>query len=286
MTDREERPMLRDVRGGSIANLGVSVASTSQFVAGTDSIQIENVSKAYQRSDGQQIQALAPTKLSLRAGEFLGLIGPSGCGKTTLLNIIAGLLAPTEGQVTIHGRPVTKPDPAMSMVFQKPTLLRWLTVMENILLPTRVAHKSLKSARLRAAHLLDVAGLSEFADRYPSELSGGMQQRAAVVRALTGAPSVLLMDEPFSALDEFTREHLNDELLRLWEEEMQTVVFVTHNISEAVYLSDRIGVMTPRPGRLQSVLDIDFGRPRSEKLRSDPQFHHACTRVRAMIGQY
>lgn len=224
------------------------------------------------------------TDLTLHEGEFFSLVGPSGCGKSTILNMVAGLLAPTSGSLKIAGRAVTGPNPSTGIVFQKPTLLRWLTVYENIVLPVKVARAVTPDVEKFAMHLLELTGLIDFKDRYPTELSGGMQQRAAIVRALVNDPMVLLMDEPFSALDEFTRETLNDELLRLWNERPKTILFITHNIAEAVYLSDRIGVMSSKPGRLKKVVDVNLARPRLSSLRTEADYYDVVRNVRTLIG--
>ncbi|PRZ40857.1 NitT/TauT family transport system ATP-binding protein [Antricoccus suffuscus] len=248
------------------------------------SIEIDGVSKTYDRPGAPPVKALTHTDLTLNEGEFFSLVGPSGCGKSTILNMVAGLLDSTSGSLRIAGSPVTGPNPSTGIVFQKATLLRWLTVYENVLLPAKVANAISTSTRDMADHLLQLTGLSDFKDRYPSELSGGMQQRAAIVRALVNNPTVLLMDEPFSALDEFTRETLNDELLRLWTERPKTVLFITHNITEAVYLSDRIGVMNTKPGRLKEIVEVKLARPRSPELRTDAAFYDIVRRVRGLIG--
>jgi NitT/TauT family transport system ATP-binding protein len=248
-------------------------------------IVLTGVSKTYDvKGSGANVTALTSVDLTLRAGEFFSLVGPSGCGKSTLLNIVAGLLPSSTGDARIGERTVNGPDRSTGIVFQKPTLLKWLTIEENVLLPSKIA-KSVDAATLaRADHLFELAGLADFRKRYPSELSGGMQQRASIVRALVGDPEVLLMDEPFSALDEFTREGLNDELMRLWTDSPKTVVFITHNISEAVYLSDRVGVMTSRPGTLKEVVDVPLERPRGPELRSDERFYELVSRIRGLIG--
>ena len=248
------------------------------------SIELAGVSKTYDRPGAPPVLALASTDLALNQGEFFSLVGPSGCGKSTILNMVAGLLAPTSGALRIAGRTVDGPNPSTGIVFQKATLLRWLTVHENVVLPVKVARPVTPEIEAFARHLLELTGLAAFRDRYPPELSGGMQQRAAIVRALVGDPTVLLMDEPFSALDEFTRETLNDELLRLWDERPKTVLFITHNIAEAVYLSDRIGVMNTQPGRLKEVIAIDLPRPRLPSLRSDAAFYDVVRQVRRLIG--
>lgn len=248
------------------------------------SIQLDGVSKTYQRSGAPSVHALTTTDLELRPGEFFSLVGPSGCGKSTILNMVAGLLAPSSGRLLVAGDPVTGPRRSTGIVFQRATLLRWLTIEQNVLLPSKLARAIDSDRRELADHLLEITGLKDFRRRYPSELSGGMQQRAAIVRALVSEPDVLLMDEPFSALDEFTRESLNDELLRLWTEQPKTVLFITHNIAEAVYLSDRVGVMQARPGRLREIVPVDLPRPRGVELRSTPGFYERVAQIRRLIG--
>lgn len=247
-------------------------------------IELRSVSKTYERPGAPPVHALTDTDLALRQGEFFSLVGPSGCGKSTILNMVAGLLEPTSGELRVGGEIVRGPRRSTGIVFQRATLLRWLTIEKNVLLPSKVSGKVDADRLELAKHLLELTGLIDFRNRYPSELSGGMQQRAAIVRALVGDPDVLLMDEPFSALDEFTRESLNDELLRLWTEAPKTVLFITHNISEAVYLSDRVGVMQARPGRLREIVDIGLPRPRDLDLRSTPEFYEYVARLRRLIG--
>lgn len=247
-------------------------------------IQLKEVSKTYERPGAPPVHALTDTNLQLQEGEFFSLVGPSGCGKSTILNMVAGLLEPTSGELRVGGEVVRGPRRTTGIVFQRATLLRWLTIEKNVLLPSKVGGKVDAERRELANHLLELTGLIDFRRRYPAELSGGMQQRAAIVRALVGDPDVLLMDEPFSALDEFTRETLNDELLRLWTEAPKTVLFITHNISEAVYLSDRVGVMQARPGRLREIVPIDLPRPRGLELRSTPEFYEYVGRLRQLIG--
>jgi NitT/TauT family transport system ATP-binding protein len=248
-------------------------------------IDISQVTKTYGEDRFNQVFALDETNLQIQPGEFFSLVGPSGCGKSTLLNILAGLLPATTGSVRIGDDLVSKPTPSTSVVFQRATLLRWLSVYDNVCLPSKINKRLDKAAHDRAEHYLELAGLSKVAHRYPGELSGGMQQRVAIVRALVSDPAVLLMDEPFSALDEFTRETLQDELLRLWTDRPKTVVFITHHIAEAVYLSDRVGVMTTQPGALSEVVDIPFARPRTADLRTDVAFHTVTADIRRRIDQ-
>lgn len=246
-------------------------------------ITAKGLSMTYERPGAEPFTALAATDLTLAPGEFFSLVGPSGCGKSTILNLVAGLLEATTGEIRVGQRNVTRPDPSVGIVFQSPALLRWLTVEQNVLLPSKLRHQLDDRRRDTASRLLELTGLGEFSHRYPRELSGGMQQRAAIVRALVGDPAVLLMDEPFSALDEFTRETLNTELLRLWSESPKTILFITHSINEAVFLSDRIGVMSAAPGRLRSIVDINLPRPRGPILRSQPAFYDYVREVRSLI---
>jgi NitT/TauT family transport system ATP-binding protein len=246
-------------------------------------IVMNAASKTFVTDDDKEVQAVEPVSLTVQPGEFLSLVGPSGCGKTTLLRMVAGLLPITSGEIRVGDRRVTQPDRRLSLVFQKPTLLPWRTILQNCLLPNQVMHnRPAADVRADADRLLALTGLTEFRDRYPSELSGGMQQRAAIVRALISVPEVLLMDEPFSALDEFTRENLNEELSRIQARTGTTVIFVTHNISEAVFLSHRIGVMAPRPGRLGVVIDVpDYPSERTGALRKEQRFFDKVSEVRA-----
>ena len=235
------------------------------------------IEKSY---DNGQVQALRGVSFRLMQGEFLSITGPSGCGKSTVLRLVAGLEAPDAGELRVHG---VRPAEAcaaklIGFVPQTPALLPWLSVLKNVTLPQRI---NAKAARRRDAgpassdmrELLRKAGLGEAMDKLPAQLSGGMQQRAAIVRAFGLRPEVLLMDEPFSALDEFTRESLQDQLLDLWDELKTTVLFVTHSVSEAVRLSDAVVVMAPRPGRIADIVEIDLPRPRSERLFEEHDFH-------------
>ncbi|MDE3090966.1 MAG: ABC transporter ATP-binding protein, partial [Chloroflexota bacterium] len=234
-------------------------------------IQIESVSKHYgPPNDG--ILALRDVSLDVRAGEFLALIGPSGCGKSTLLKLVGDLLAPTSGRVTINGHSPNAARRAREcgIVLQAPTLMEWRTIAHNVELPLEIVGAPRGERSQRAAELLDLIRLRDFAARYPIELSGGMQQQVAIARALAYHPSILLMDEPFGALDEITRERLGRELLDIWERTRVTILFVTHSVGEAVRLADRVAVMSPRPGRIERVIDIDLPRPRPTELRELP----------------
>ncbi len=235
-------------------------------------IDLRQVAKTFRARSGEAVPALSDIALAIGPGEFLTIVGPSGCGKSTLLRIIAGLVPPTAGTVRIAGREVAGPRRDISMVFQDAVLLPWRTVQKNVLVPAEVIGIDAGTARRRADELLDLVGLAGFADKYPMELSGGMRQRVAIARALMHDPAILLMDEPFGALDAMTREAMNSELLRVWQASRKTVVLVTHSIDEAVFLADRVVVMSPRPGSVREVLDVKVGRPRNFRTRLDPAF--------------
>jgi NitT/TauT family transport system ATP-binding protein len=242
-----------------------------------EQIGLDRVGMTYEAASGP-VEALAGISLSVGAGEFVSLVGPSGCGKSTLLRIVAGLRPATEGAVRVGGNIVRAPIADVGMVFQAPILLKWRSIVQNVLLPAELAGKDVRALRKRASQLLDMAGLGGFGNKLPRELSGGMQQRAALCRALLLDPPLLLMDEPFGALDAMTRDEMALELLRIWGERdlarqaRKTVLFVTHSISEAVFLSDRVVVMTPRPGRVALDLKIDLPRPRTVELRASETF--------------
>ncbi|MCO5144782.1 MAG: ABC transporter ATP-binding protein [Aquamicrobium sp.] len=246
------------------------------------SIEINNVSKIYTSWDGSEIAALKDVSLSIEKNEFIALVGPSGCGKSTLLRLIAGLFGVSAGEILIDGLAVREPRRETGMVFQKPTLLPWKTVMENVLFPFKLMRRS-DPPREKARELLALAGLEGFENRYPDELSGGMQQRAAICRALTPDPQVLLMDEPFGALDALTREEMSIELLRIWTEQPKTIVFVTHSISEAVMLADRVVVLSARPGRIEEIVPIPIPRPRSFDSEALPEFNRCVRHIRSLI---
>jgi NitT/TauT family transport system ATP-binding protein len=246
-------------------------------------IRIEGLDKTYPTRDGGAVQALARVSLEVADGEFLSVVGPSGCGKTTLLKILAGLSRKSAGEVAVAGAPVDGPRKDIGIVFQDATLLAWRTVLENVLLPVEVQKLDHAVHRERALGLLTLVGLAGFEGRYPNELSGGMQQRAAIVRALVLDPRILLMDEPFGALDAMTRERMNVELLRIWEERKKTVFFITHSIPEAVFLGDRVVVMSPRPGRIVEVIPVPLPRPRGLAVMGSAEFGALTTRIRALF---
>jgi NitT/TauT family transport system ATP-binding protein len=233
-------------------------------------LRVEGASKVYTAKSGP-VQALEDISLEIADGELVCILGPSGCGKTTLLWAMSGLHALSSGTVVLDGTPVEGPRPQeIGMIFQEANLLPWRNLRQNIEFPFEIKKKPVDRARVDS--LLQETGLAEFGDSMPRELSGGMQQRASIVRALAQNPSVLLMDEPFGALDAFTRDEMNLLLLRLWEESGQTIVFVTHNITEAIFLADRVVVLTPRPGRLAHIYDIELPRPRTIEMTFDPGF--------------
>ena len=246
-------------------------------------IDARHVSMVYATNAGRDVLALDDISFSVRDGEFVCLVGPSGCGKSTLLKILAGLLPHTQGTITRSNRELAGPGPDVGMVFQSPVLLPWRTVMENALLPIEFRRLKMDEYRARARELLDLVGLRDFKDRYPQELSGGMQQRASIVRALVQDPPILLMDEPFGALDALTREQMNVELLRVWQRHRKTVLFVTHSIAESVFLADRVFVMTPRPGRVAEIIDIDLPRPRELSVINTERFGRYASRIRELL---
>lgn len=226
-------------------------------------LSIKNVSRIFsKKEDGTGTEALRNVSFDVKDGEFICLLGPSGCGKTTLLRIIAGLEILTSGEITLNGTPITGPDPKRGMVFQQYSLFPWRTVIDNISFGLEMQGVKKTEARNQVEKYINLVGLEQFKNSYPYELSGGMQQRAAIARALANEPEVLLMDEPFGALDAQTRNILQDELLKIWEQRHVTVLFVTHSVDEAVFLSDRIVVMTSRPGRLREIVNVELPRPR------------------------
>ena len=251
-------------------------------------ISLRGVSMVYAAGGSEgRIHALQSVDLDVASGEFVSLIGPSGCGKSTLLRLIGDLLAPTSGSIQVNGKAPRQArlSREYGMVFQQPVLYDWRTVAQNVQLPLEVMSVPADARRDRTAELLRIVGLAEFANRYPWELSGGMQQRVSIARALSFSPSVLLMDEPFGALDEMTRERLNRELLNVWSGTSTTIVFVTHSIPEAVFLSDRVVVMSPRPGRIEALLDIDLARPRGPETRDAPRFFELVAEVRRRLRE-
>lgn len=237
------------------------------------------------RGRGTETVALKDATLTVEAGEFISLIGPSGCGKTTLLRLIADLVQPTSGEILVAGKTPRRArlDREYGYVFQAPVLYDWRTVIKNVMLPLEIMKVPRRERYERAARLLEAVGLEDFHKQYPWQLSGGMQQRVSIARALAFDPELLLMDEPFGALDEITREAMNLELLRIWQETKKTVIFVTHSIAEAVFLSSRIVVMTPRPGKIEEVIEVPLPYPRDTDTRESEAFFALATRVREAL---
>jgi NitT/TauT family transport system ATP-binding protein len=249
----------------------------------TEAIAVHDLSKSYATRDGGVV-ALDRTTFSIDEGEFVAVVGPSGCGKSTLLKILAGILPASSGDARLRGTLIDGPRRDIGVVFQSPVLFPWRTVLDNVLLPVDVQ----KLDRTRYARvgldLLNLVGLRGFDHRYPWELSGGMQQRVAITRALVHDPAMLLMDEPFGALDAMTREHMNVELQRIWLERKKTVLFITHSIPEAVFLADRVLVMTPRPGRLMDDVRVDIPRPRNLDVMNTPAFGRYVHHIRGLFN--
>ncbi len=248
-------------------------------------VRLTDVGRVFARSDGSVMTALDAIDLDIQRGEFVSLIGPSGCGKSTLLRIIGDLIKPSTGTAIVNGKPAERArrDRDYGMVFQAPVLFDWRTVADNVKLPLEIQGVDAAGRRAKAAEMLDLVELREFVGHYPWQLSGGMQQRVAIARALAFEPSILLMDEPFGALDEMTRERMNSEVLRIWERTGTTIVFVTHSIPEAVFMSSRVVVMSPRPGRIVKVIEVDLPRPRDEETRETDRYFELVTEVREAL---
>jgi len=247
-------------------------------------VEVDHVTKVYRPAKRQEIIAVADLTFKIRDGEFLAIVGPSGCGKSTLLKMLAGLLPISGGSIRMSNAEVKGPIASLGMVFQAPLLLKWRSVLDNVILPIEVLGRSKSEYYPKARDLLRLVGLEDFAAHYPSELSGGMQQRAAICRALIHDPPLLLMDEPFGALDAMTREEMCVELLRIWEEKRKSILFVTHSIEEAVFLADRVLVLTARPSRIAALLDIELERPRRFASRFDQRFREYTEKIREAIG--
>jgi len=245
------------------------------------SIELIDVHKTYETSEGDEVHALEGVNVKIPAGQFVSIVGPSGCGKSTLLMMMSGLIPLTSGAIRLDGEPVNRPHPRMGVVFQRDLLLDWRRILDNVLLPIEIKRWGRASYVDQAKGLLAQVGLAGYESRYPDELSGGMRQRAAICRALVQSPGLLMMDEPFGALDALTREQMNTDLQRLWVSLSNTVVFITHSIDEAVFLSDRVLVMSARPGRIQLDLEIKLPRPRTAAVRSNPAFIAYVERIRS-----
>ena len=246
-------------------------------------IEVAHLEKVFVTVRQERIHALSDISLTVGERRFVTIVGPSGCGKSTLLKILAGLVPASAGSVRVAGSAVAAPRRDIGIVFQNPILLPWRTVIENVLLPAEVQHLPRDKARARARDLLAMVGLSDFENKYPMELSGGMQQRAAISRALVHDPNILLMDEPFGALDAMTREQMNLDLQRIWRESGKTVVLITHSIPEAVFLGDRVIVMTARPGRIARLVEVPFPRPRSIDVMGEPLFGKLTGEIRKLL---
>jgi NitT/TauT family transport system ATP-binding protein len=249
-------------------------------------LSVDNLSVIYSSAGRKSHTAVDSLALKIEDGEFVSVLGPSGCGKSTLLSVVAGLVAGSRGDVSIFGERVDGPRRDVGVVFQKATLLPWMTVSDNILIPIRAQRKRVAAYRGRVKELLALIGLEEYADAYPEELSGGMQQRVGIARALIHEPKLLLMDEPFAALDAMTRENMSLDLQHLWAETGKSVLFITHSIPEAVFLSDRIMVMSPSPGRIIHEVKVDLPRPRSLETMASKEFTEYCDSIRRLFADF
>jgi NitT/TauT family transport system ATP-binding protein len=278
----QRQPIARPDRRHAMARLQPHSSTLVNTLTDVPFVCVERVSKRFDTSGGT-IQALADVDLDVAKGEFVSIIGPSGCGKSTLLMIVAGLATHSAGRVRIGAAEVNRPYTELGIVFQQDALLDWRTVLRNVLLQAQIRHLESPEMTARARELLGLVGLDGFEQMYPHELSGGMRQRVAICRALLHRPALLLMDEPFGALDALTRDQLNVDLLRLWSGEGMTVLFVTHSIPEAVFLSDRVFVMASRPGRIEATIPIDLPRPRRLSLRNTPAFIEHTRAVSAVF---
>lgn len=247
-------------------------------------VQVRKVYPPLKRKD-EPVTAIEDISFTVARGEFVSVVGPSGCGKSTLIKMLAGLLPITSGEIRLDGNLVTGPHDDIGIVFQNPVLLKWRSVLNNVLFPIDILRKPRKEYIQQAEDLLRLVGLWEFRDQYPSVLSGGMQQRVSLCRSLIHDPSLLVMDEPFGALDAFTRDEMNLELQRVWSQRRKTVLFITHSIQEAVFLSDRVVVLSARPSRVDSIFEIDLPRPRSLDMRYSEQFGHYTEAIHARIIQ-
>lgn len=245
-------------------------------------LSIKNLRKEFSTRDGEGLLALGSVSFDVYPEEFVSIVGPSGCGKTTLLKIIAGLIEKTDGEIYVDEQSFD-PTREVGFVFQKPLLLNWRKVLDNVLLPIEILKYDRKKYIPKAMELLELVGLTGFEQAYPNELSGGMQQRVSLARALIHDPKVILMDEPFGALDAITREKMNLELQRIWSESKKTIIFITHEINEAVFLSDRVVVLSARPSRMVGAMDIEFERPRNLEVRTSPQFGQYAVAVYKML---
>jgi len=243
-------------------------------------LKIINVTKIFKKTDGDRVLAVSNINLDVQENEFVCIVGPSGCGKTTTLRLLAGLELPTKGKILVEGKPINGPSPERGIVFQEYTLFPWRTVLENVTFGLEMMGIEKRERRLRGMHYLQLVGLEDYARAYPYELSGGMQQRVAIIRALAVNPKILLMDEPFGALDARTRDFLQNELIRIWATDRKMVLFVTHSINEAIFLADRVVVMKSRPGRIHESIEINLSRPRD---KTSKQFKDYYTLIHSML---
>jgi NitT/TauT family transport system ATP-binding protein len=261
-----------------------AVITSPRAEAGAAVLHVRGVGKVFESARGN-IEALTDVTFDVPSGKFVALVGASGCGKSTMLRIICGIYPATAGQVVIGDEPVIGPQRDVGLVFQSPNLLPWRTIAKNVALPLEVGGRSAVNAEGRPEHFLRMVGLYDFRDKLPAELSGGMQQRAGIVRALVHDPSLLLMDEPFGAVDVLTREKLNFEIQSLWEQTKKTIVFVTHSIPEAVFLSDTVFIFSPRPGTIVKVVDVDLPRPRTRHTMYTQEFEGYTNLVRKHVRE-
>ena len=262
--------------------VATATKAEDQTQFGQTVIEGKNVTKVF----GETVTALEGANFDIRAGEFISLVGPSGCGKSTLLRLVAGLIEKTSGDVKVNDDLVTKPRTDIGMMFQKAVLLDWRTAIENVLLPSEMKHRISQEDKDKAMASLELVGLKGFEFHFPKQLSGGMQQRVALARLIQTGADIMLMDEPFGALDEFTRERLNVELMRIVGELKATTLFVTHNIQEAIYLADRVMVMTPRPGKIAEIIEVEFERPRDISIQTSREFNIIIEQVRDTLGSH
>jgi NitT/TauT family transport system ATP-binding protein len=272
------------MKSGTDVRAGHEASAASPGAPGAATLQVRGVGKVFESARGS-IEAVRDVTFDVPSGKFVALVGPSGCGKSTMLRIICGIYPATAGLVLIGDEPVVGPRRDVGLVFQSPNLLPWRTIAKNVALPLEVGGRSSADAAGRADHFLRMVGLYDFRDKLPQELSGGMQQRAGIVRALVHDPSLLLMDEPFGAVDVLTREKLNFEIQSLWEQTKKTIVFVTHSIAEAVFLSDTVFVFSPRPGTIVKVVDVDLPRPRTRHTMYTQEFEGCTNLVREHVRE-
>jgi len=272
--------IVRDTPFSQETENAAGAAATSRPAA----IVVDALEKTYATHDGGKVQALGPISVTVPQGGFMTIVGPSGCGKSTLLKLLSGLIPRSAGSIRVNGEEVREPHRDIGMVFQSPVLLPWKTAIENVLLPARVLGLDMATSRVRAQELLDMVGLADFANRYPNELSGGMQQRVAIARSLIHDPSILMMDEPFGALDAMTREVMNLELLRIWRKAGKTIIFVTHSIPEAIFLGTHVMVLSNRPGRIADLMTVDLPAERSLDIMSTDAFGVYSKRIRSQFN--